>query len=259
MLEEKEWPVGCPRLFSMELHLLAVQQMIRSDEVAEALRMLDNVPGYYRENPHPAAITVKKVLLRQLVHPLWYSRQAHDYDWDVARGAFDACWPRSHAVLKEVLEFNAQGIIPTVVDLAPGVFWLPVGLEQRNAKFKYQPMTLNHLSLHKFKEEFPTIELVDTPQDNTIFCAFELIEHLWNPVEIFQHYLQLGTIPKFIMISTPLYTYNCPADQWHTADLAHLRTYSKQDLITYCHTHWPNYDWALCPEEVMVIIGKLRE
>jgi len=92
-----------------------------------------------------------------------------------------------------------------------------------------------------------------------IFVAYEIIEHLWNTEEIHQHVIQLPVKPKTIMLSTPMYTFNSPAEKWHEADLGHLRTYTKREFVDYATKHWSNYAWALMPEHVMLLVGKLNQ
>lgn len=254
-------PVGMPIHFDLDLHLKAVNQMILADEVAEAIHMLtDGLPGYYRENPDPRATDMLKTLRRQLVTPIWYANQVTEYDFEMAKQVFDCCYPRAHVTLEEVLKLNGQGIVPTVVDLAPGCFFLAIGMHERGALFKYMPVTFNHVALGKFKEAYgDKFSIVDEPSEHTIFCAFEIIEHLWNPDEIVQHVEQLKHKPKMIIISTPLYTFGFPVTDWQHANLGHLRTYSRQEITNYGLKHWPEYHWAIYPEEVMVIAGRLKE
>lgn len=251
--------VGKPHLFNMEIYIAAVEGMIRSDEVAMALYMLDNPPGYYRENPHPLIVETKRLLLRQLVTPVWYATQKAEYDFQFSEGCFDYSYPRAHGTLQEIEAMNKEGIEPTLVDLAPGNFWLPIGLVKRGAKFKYLPKSLNAVAVEKLKAAYPDIQIATEPCENTIFVAYEIIEHLWNTEEIHQHVIQLPVRPKTIMLSTPMYTFNSPAERWDQADLGHLRTYTKKEFVEYAMKHWPDYSWALMPEHVMLLIGKLRQ
>ena len=116
---------------------------------------------------------------------------------------------------------------------------------------------MNLFALEKFKAEFPHINVVKEPCENSIFCAYELIEHLWSDEEIVQHVNQLKVVPKTIMLSTPLCTFNSPAYDWRTADLGHLRTYTDVEFMAYGMKHWPDRKWSIAPERVMLLVGKL--
>jgi hypothetical protein len=66
--------LGRPYYFDVDMYLACVEQMISSDEVERALWMLDNMPGWYRDNPPQQAKKIRDQLLKRLYTTMDYMK-----------------------------------------------------------------------------------------------------------------------------------------------------------------------------------------
>jgi len=227
------------------------------DEPLLALKVLDMVPGFYRDNIDPQINQLRDKILEMLVTPKWYSG-CHDVIMDKGSAAGNIHFTlRGRQVLKDITELNQQGLIPKLIELAPGQFWLPIGLWELGCKFEYQYINLNEKASDEFDRDHRFNYVANGP---TIFCAFEIIEHLHFESDIKIDLARLKVRPDIIHLSTPLYSFDGRASSldWTNKDLGHLRTYTPNEFAQVAMNMFRGYSWNLIPEQVMHLRGSLN-
>jgi hypothetical protein len=230
-------PTGYPQFFSLDNYYTLVKQYVSADEVERALWLLDNPPAYFRDNPPKELLELKERLHRALWTPAQYR--------GIYEGVSDSShWPHRAEVLCEVFQqWREEGW--HLMEIAPGSHWLRDGLKKRNFDFTYEYIGLDRS------------EFCESSEFNAqIFVAFEIIEHLANPWEIYQNYLKFGKTADTVVISTPLYTY---AGGMHPDDLnrpmGHLRAYTPRELHKCVSEMFQGYEWTCHLADTITLVG----
>lgn len=241
--------IGRPLFFDVDTYLSAVEQMIMSDEVERALKMLDNLPAFYRANPPARALEIRESLNRALFTPIQYKGI---YDGvEITPQDTERHWPlRAQAVEQLVRELNHPGAKPNIMELAGGSLFLPQGLVHKHLQFTYEHLSLDNIE-HKFEK--PSGEQIN------IFVAFELIEHLSDEWEIWRNYLKFGKRADYVFISTPLYTFGGGIPNWREQKLGHLRTYTPEELHSICSRMFTGYSWTCKTDDTIVLEGRCQK
>lgn len=258
---------GEPKHWDVSTHIKAIEQLIESDEVQMALRLIDMVPGYYRDNPLVDLIELKEKLYSQLWTVFDYMSDDDESAERIEKRSkmrpeelieFHHFHPRAHVIKTLASELNSLGQTPKIFELAPAALWAPFGLANLGKKFQYKPISINKHTpsfYDQFLKKYPA-HAMDKSDGPTIFCAFEVIEHLWEPNDIFHIYMREGIKADYVLLSTPKYTLYGGLDGWKTRDLGHLRTYTPHELIRFAGQHWPSFSWEYYEGDMMVIKGK---
>lgn len=252
---------GKPNKFNPELFCDVAEQLIESDEIERAIWMLDNMPGYYRENPYQRAIDIKKRIFKVLMSTEDYASDVAEHneqEVEMIMGSFFT-YPRYDILSALLIEYNQQGKKPHVFEFGPASFWLPRLLKKHNINFAYTHRTINRSASKHFQGWLETnpIEASDNmTSEPKIFVCFEVIEHLWNTLDIAHFYEKFGIIADHIFMSTPLNTLlGGHPDKWDSRELGHLRTYTKQEFLEFVFKTFPGYQWQLTPAQMMVLRG----
>lgn len=241
---------GRPKFFDVDKYLDAVEMTINADDVEFAFTMLEQITSYYRDNPTERQKEIKKSLHRQLFTPVQY-KGIYNGAQDINVSQMERWWPLRARVLEdEIKKLNKIGIMPNVMELAPGQFWLPQGLKHKGCDFTYEHKSIDETDMNF---ESPVRE----PEAH-IFCAFELIEHLHHEEEIYENYLKFNREADVIMISTPLYTTNGGEDNWRVRPLGHLRTYTPFELFNKVNKMFDGYEWQSYADSTIVMIGRKK-
>lgn len=236
-------PTGRPPHFRVDVYLDAVEDMIASDEVEKAFAMLDNMPTFYQDFPPERAREIRRSLNRQLFTPVQYiSHLGHE----VSEADAIAAWSHRFQALERVMQaFSDLMHTPHIMELAPGSHIVSAGLRAKGFSFTYDQLSLEPSDTRPIPE-------ADAP---TIFVAFELIEHLADPWEIYRNYLRFEREADVVMLSTPLYTHSACSREWRTAALGHLRTYSPSSLHAVVSAMFEGYTWSVETSDVIVLKG----
>lgn len=226
--------------FKLEAFLTVAEELARGDDVERALWVLNNLPGFYRENQPHEVIKLRNELTAKIATPAWY---AHNDNTDVPPhpDVFKG-YLRGHLLLSEIKYMNQDDYVPHIVDVGPGVFELPLMLKHHNCKFTYEPVFLQKEYFERIK---PQIEAylkpcpVDQPR---VYVACEIIEHLWNEHEIKTEMLRAGPLADVVHVSTPLYSICGTYRNWREIQtLAHLRTYTTKEFQNLMLKMFPEY------------------
>lgn len=256
--------VGRPKFFDVGTYLSVVNQMVSCDEVSRALWMLNNMPGYYRDKVPKEAVELKNQILTKLFTTKDYASYSlhNDQTHSLIQATAEEIDKKMLSFLSRgivakalVKELNDKGIRPHINEIAPGSFWLPIGLKKNGLKFTYRGIGLNqaHDDLAKnylggfWREE---------PGGCNIFICYELIEHLHSEEEIFQYFLKDNINYDHILLSTPKYTVGGGNLNWMASDLGHLRTYTPSEFIRFAIRTWQDFKWVMYDDQVMVLKGE---
>lgn len=232
--------IGKPAHFNVDKYLDCVEDMICSDEVETALKMLDQFPAYYKDHVPERAVEIRRSLNRQLFTPVQYRSWEGTLSCTPEQAL--ASWSHRFQVLeREVQQFKC----PHIMELAPGVPIVSPGLRAHGLLHTYEYMSLDG----KGGDERPATS-------KAIFVCFETIEHLADPTEIYRNYLKFEREADVIMISTPLYTHQACSREWRTAALGHLRTYSPASLHQAVSAMFDGYSWSVELSDVIVLTGR---
>lgn len=252
--------VGIPRHFDPDHYLDSVEQMICADEIVNALKMLDMFPGYYRDNMPPRALEIKKRVYQQLMNTTEYATdssesQAESEAWHKTPLADQ--WqkphfnPRGPIMVDLVTKINDQGLIAEIHELGPANGWLPAALTKLGLKFHHYGYGIDGVKYSGY--------IGNLSKKQTIFCCFEVIEHLWNPDDIYHYYSKAVESADHILIGCPKYTLFGGLSNWDSRMLGHIRTYTPSELYQFCAKHWPGYSWQLNDSNMMVVQGRKNE
>lgn len=248
-----------PRIdFDPKPFVEAALQLIRSEDTNKAIQLLtDMLPSYYRDNP-PQQI---KELVGEIRRAKWltsdYSTNNKDdikpmeHNKNAVEGLL-----RFKVIKDEILKANEAGIIPHLVDLGPGDFTMPLGLNGHNCKFTYHPIGVYENAKAEAKKLLEHLWVEYPVKDKPVwFVAYEIIEHLENELEIRQQMDRLPKLPDRVFCSTPLYTFASGNLTWRETQIAHIRTYTPDEFFVVCRKLFPEYNLQYVPFEIQMVVG----
>lgn len=248
--------IGRPNWFSIDYWILNIIGFITCDEVEEARRQLRHPPAWFRTH-YPV---VAKILQDKLETRFFTATDyAKDPVPDDLIGGCDVDLPRAQLVINHVKNLNDQGIFPGIYECAPGNYWLPFALKKKELGFKYFGASLDPDLQRRAKDklEHHWCEESHLMGTHNIFVCFEMIEHLHDPVEIYQSYLKTTQGHcKTIFLSTPMNTFGGGMIDWYEKDLGHLRAYTPREFIQFAQKYWPEFKWKLYGGHVMCLVGE---
>ena len=237
--------------------LEAAKMLATADEPERALKLLDLLPGYYRDN---TPISIKN-LRKQIIASFF---QVQDYmkvegDLPKAPEQVDAWFEmvlRGKVVLRAVREANEKDQIPHIVDYGPGDYMLPLGLKNKGLRFTYHPILLQEEAMRIVQPQLQEfLKPNQDPLQPTFFVAYEIIEHLHNPQDIATWCHRLDIEPLKIFLSTPKYTFNRGNLNWQKERQPHYRTYTPNEFLITARALFPEYAFSFYDDPVMVLEG----
>lgn len=243
--------------FRVEPFLEVAEILVSKDETILALKVLDSLPGYYRDNPPQEVSDLKNLILSKITIP-------HDLLDDKRELPKDDSWSvrfmngtmRGAQLKRVVKEFNDKNETPSIFEFGPGDGTFVIGLHVENFKFKYKCLSLNKESKEKIAEKIG--DKYDNYSKTDIFVAFEVIEHLYNPIEIRQVMNRLIGLPTYVLLSTPKYCFSEGTPNWKEDGIHHLVTFTPREFVNKATELFPEYEFYFADDPVMVLIGKLR-
>lgn len=250
---------GRPTTFNLHTYMQVIEQLIDADEVKLALHMLDNPPGWYRDNKPKELVEMRDRLLKQTFDVYAYNEsEAHTFTKQELADTIktDQAYPRADILAAEIKKLNQLVKIPWIYELAPGSGWMAIGLQEQGHRFDYYGKTLNMDSFRQLKGFIDHWR--DTPDKDqpTMFVCYELLEHLWNEQDIEHTYKRTGIEFDQIFLSTPRYCYAGGMPGWKDKAIGHLRTWTPKEFQQYAMKTWPGYAWTFHENHTMVMVGK---
>lgn len=252
--------LGIPKHFDPDHYLDSVEQMICCDEIETALYMLSHMPGYYRDNPPERALEIKRKLYKQLMSITDYANDPGETKEQAESGGVELKdhWkhphyhPRGEIMTSLCKTLNEAGYYAEIHEFGPAMGWLPAALEDLKIEHSYNGYDIKG---NKKQEHLINSDL----KKRTVFCSFEVIEHLWNPDDIYHCYAKTGIDADYIAIGCPQYTLYGGLPGWDYRELGHLRTYTPMELLDFCQKHWHGYDWQFHSSNMMLMYGKKKK
>lgn len=233
--------------------------LVDNDETELALKVLDCLPGYYRDNTPDQLSFIKKDINKRIMTVHDYITNTGD---DIKRDIhfyIDAL-PRGLIIKDEIKKANAQGIKPHICDVGAGDYWMVAGLDAHKVDFTYNTMSLHRDSYQEAKQRFEHVWCARDVSDRpNWFVAYELIEHLHNVHDLFTFSNKICSgEPEKIFLSTPKYCYGEGAKGWEYGKrpIQHLRTYTPREFMNAVHDIFKGYNWYYYDDAVMVLIGE---
>lgn len=222
------------------------RMLLAHDEVERAILIIDNIPAYYRDHTPHNLVKLRDDILAAMITPHAYMSCDLDSDVNTEKGIYAMnSMLRGKMLLAEVKRYNDKGLTPHIVDVGPGEYFIPIGLTKHECKFTYFP-------LHMDGKAFTAAEKIISgsykrkadPEQPTIFCALEIIEHLPSTMDLKIEAQRHCPNPDRVHISTPLYTYDVGHADWNKpCGLPHLRAYTPREIIAEAQRLFPNYHW----------------
>lgn len=264
MSEEPNIPAGKIPCFEEAIPsmLKYVDALISCDEMALAQQLLTSgMPGYFRDNVPTEVKKMKHELWQHLMNTDDYGGNWQDLELineDRSKGVVENVL-RGQLILKDVKEYNEKGIVPHIVEMGPGEYWLPIGLKALGCAFTYEGIGLHSAAQDKAKELLGDHWNQIKSADATIFAACELLEHLWNEHEIPHTAAKHCERMDVIHLSTPLYTFGFGKPDWrdekHKGQGGHLRTYTPAEFMAVAQRLFPDYSWTYYHSHIMSVRG----
>jgi hypothetical protein len=100
--------------------------LVTNDEVERALMVLDNVPAVYRDNHPPALAALRDDILRARFTPHTYIHHHGDVPNEAPPVQVMSALLRGRLIRAEVERYNAQNLVPHIVDVGPGSYFVPL-------------------------------------------------------------------------------------------------------------------------------------
>ncbi len=252
--------LGRPLYWRLDQHILAVEQLIRADEIQMALQLADHVPGWWRDNYPQALRDIKARIYQQTYDQIEYAtddeeancgREFGESQWD---GPY--MYPRAEIIAKIVSEFNSKGFVPWIFDLGCSHGNLPLGLIKDKHTFDYLGVGMNYRIQQKVKG-WAGSHWKERPTDNqpTILYNTEVLEHCMNPLDIVHSAYKVGVVFDQIILSVPMYCLGGGLPDWQTRRMGHVRNWTPTEFLAFADKHWPGYKWVLYKAYSMVLHG----
>ena len=222
-----------PENFKLNAFITTINEFMRLDETERALWLIDNLPAYYRDYPPKEITELKNEILKRIATPVFYSEGQFDCNIDIDNKLKMERSLRGMLILKDVEHFNSLNIIPHILDVAPGEFYLPLLLKKFNCKFTYDFATLNKESIKVVEPHIQQFLSKDYKDKPVIYVATEIIEHEPREAELKTYMLSYVGLADIVHISTPKYCFDSRDLDWreHKPDIGHLRAYTPRDFV----------------------------
>ncbi len=239
--------------FNLQCFLDAANELTRLDEIERALHLLDNLPALYRDEEPKEVAQLRAEITAKIATPSWYAEAESVEPLELGDERVMSTTLRYQMLAADVARFNEQGLVPHIVDYGPGPMWLASNLLAQKLNFTYEPIVLDQARLDKAKDTYLNLFSGPNPTMPYIFCAFEIIEHLWREIDLkIEAYRHAPRLPDLIHISTPMYAFdpNCP--DWRLRDrLGHLRAYTPKDLCLVLGDMFKNYEMKVFTSQIL--------
>jgi hypothetical protein len=247
-----------PVSFNPKHYIDLCEALLCQDETLMALKILDMVPGYFRDHYPVKLLELKRDIQAKIATASFYSCDAGcELETTDETCANYIGTLRAQLIVQDVKVCNDNGYKPVIIDHAPGENWLPIVLEKQGLNFWYKPIYVNHPSNEKFRyryerflpENNSMIGLANAP---VIYSCCEVVEHLHEPKEIrFDMERNVGKADA-IHCSTPKYTFNPNVTDWRLiGDLGHLRTWTPNEFQEFIRTTFPDYIHSIYDSQVL--------
>lgn len=233
-----------------------LEMLVQYDDPERALKIYDEMlPAHWRDGQQPKEIKQFIDLVRSKVFtPNDYVHNTKDAPaTDDQANMFLAHVPRAQIIHQDLKQMKK----PVIYDLGTGDFCLPIGLKLSGIDCYYKGIGLTPHYEDQVKDRIPSPPPSVTEGDS-IFLAFEIIEHLPDVNEIRNHFLRLPKPIKRVYLSTPNRCYRDGHPNWLVTGLPHLRTYTPGEFMYTVSKMFPEYKFQFVDGESMHMVGELQ-
>lgn len=246
--------------FNIGLVTGLINELIRFDEVELAIKAFDLIPAHLRDSFPVELKKLKEDVLSSLCTPHAYLNS--DLDSDVTEEKAVTVMEntlRGLLIKREVQKYNHDSVAPHIVDMGPGEYFVPIGLQRAGLKFTYKPISFDKkANIAWRKTAIAPLERTEVdPGEPTVFIACEIIEHLFHVEDIAIECLRhCSGLPDKIHLSTPKYTYDASNKNWRKpCGLPHLRAYTPKEFMRTAIDLFPDYTWQLYDSQILSLRG----
>jgi hypothetical protein len=244
----------------IELNVKALKEyaeyLVEQDEALMALKILDMVPGYYRDHYPEELFHLRAFILSALPTPNDLLDDRREY---VKRPEESAkllkYTARGRLIKAKLYDANKAGIKPLIVDVGPGDYSIPISLkEDFDFKFSYYPIGLNEKAKFQAGDRLEIVSKFSREdKSERWFVAYEIIEHLFDTSYLATMFLRHGPFDK-IFLSTPCYTFMDGSTKWKEEGIHHLRTFTPKEFIDEAIKLFKVYEWKYLNDPVMCLL-----
>ncbi len=243
--------------FKLQAFLDVANELVRSDEVANALWLLESgIPGFYRDFPPKEITDLKNEIMANIATSSFYATdsgaelQSDPNIHKIMKHSF-----RGDMLLKEMKFLNKNGFVPTLADLAPGEYAFVKMLIEEKTQFLYMPIWVNYPSYKHYHKDFES-QMGGVPREDQpkVFFACEILEHLWHPEDLRYEMNRHCGMADVLFFSTPRHTFDTQCDDWRKKGaLGHLRTFTPQEFVLQIQKLFPEYHLSFFDSQPMQI------
>lgn len=252
--------LGRPKYWNTNLYIAAIEMMLCADEIINALKMIEMVPGWHREHPDPRIEDLKQKIYERTYDIFEYAND--DDEASCERSFGEAQWdngymyPRAGIISAEVKAYNDLGKTPWIFDLGCSHGNLPLGLIKTGHKFTYLGKSMNWRAGAKVKQWCKDVwaEKPAEGQPAILFCS-EVLEHCFNSHDITHAAYKVGVTYDQIHLSVPYGTMGGGLPDWNRR-LGHVRTWTISEIVEYAQQAFPGFQWTVHKSHSMVLVGR---
>lgn len=253
--------LGKPLHWDLTKHIEAVDQMIKADELQIALKMMDDIPGWYRDNYPEELSEMKAKLYQQTYDQAEYGTDDEEAGCEQEFG--ESQWtngymhPRAEIISEIMTKYNSENFHPWIYDLGCSHGNLPLGLMKSGFKFTYLGRGMNWRIEEKVKQwVYKHWQEKPAKGEPAILYCTEVLEHMFNPHDLIHSAYKVGVDFDQILLSTPLYTLGGGLPEWRNRRVGHVRTWTPKEFQEFAIKAFPGYQWTYYHSYSMVLVGK---
>ena len=133
--------------------LFHAKYLVSCDETELALKVLECIPGYYRDNVPGEIKALKEHILSKFWDMYDYAKDSQEepHGDDYCKGFTNATM-RGVVLLQKVQELNKKGNIPHIVDFGSGDMCFAIGMKLMGCEFTYHPLNVNMKALEMARQ-----------------------------------------------------------------------------------------------------------
>lgn len=253
---------GKPLFCDIDIILDAAEQYILSDDGQKAIWILDNLPAYYQDNYPARAYQIKKDYFKRLWSVADYLSESFENVWDEKKAIehYKHKFQYRGQYIRDLIKLHNDAGCDDIhiVEVGAANYWLPLGLRDEGLKFKYLALGHNVDANKQAAEKLKDI-WSDEVITSTIFVCMEVVEHCFNPQDIFNYYCKFGREAEYIVLTTPRYMVGGGVPDWRSRSLGHVKTWGSGEFQAWAEKTWPLHNFYVHDRSHLIVRGFMRK
>jgi len=248
--------IGRPRFFPIKKIVELADHYVACDEVFYALKVLEMLPGWYRDNPPKEVVDMKNQILKTVVTVKDYCGDVKEEEIKPEFIHFFENFPRSAGIVYLVHELNKKGIAPSIYEYGPASFWVAAGLKMLGLDFDYTCVCINANADNKAREEGLVKEPESLKNEYKLYICMEVAEHLWNLRDLehlFRRHFRQDM--DLMYVTTPYGACGGGLPNWQEHTIGHLRTFTASEFQKTLTEYFSEFTWSLFSYGTMLGLG----